>query len=47
MRALTKSELISRVFERHPSLSSRDADMAVNDAAGFAKLAEVAKSKLA
>lgn len=31
MRALTKSELISRVFERHPSLSSRDADMAVNE----------------
>ena len=31
MRALTKSELISRVFESHPSLSSRDADMAVNE----------------
>ena len=31
MRALTKSELISRVFERHPGLTNRDADMAVNE----------------
>ncbi len=31
MRALTKSELINRVFERHPGLTSRDADMAVNE----------------
>ncbi len=31
MRALTKSELITRIFERHPSLTSRDADMAVNE----------------
>ena len=31
MRALTKTELITRIFERHPSLTSRDADMAVNE----------------
>lgn len=31
MRALTKSELIARIFERHPSLTNRDADMAVNE----------------
>ena len=31
MRALTKSELITRIFERHPSLTSRDADMTVNE----------------
>ncbi|MDY6010424.1 MAG: integration host factor subunit beta [Duodenibacillus sp.] len=28
---MTKSELITRIFERHPSLTSRDADMAVNE----------------
>lgn len=30
MRALTKSELISRIFGRHPMLSGRNADEAVN-----------------
>lgn len=30
MRALTKSELISRVFGRHPMLTGRNADEAVN-----------------
>ncbi len=31
MRALTKSELIAHIFERHPSLTNRDADAAVNE----------------
>ena len=31
MQALTKSELIVRVFERHPSLTERDAEVAVNE----------------
>ncbi len=30
MRALTKSELISRIFELHPRLTTRDSDVAVN-----------------
>lgn len=30
-RALTKSELITRVFERHPSLTNREAEMVVNE----------------
>lgn len=31
MGALTKSELIDRIFERHPSLTAREADTAVNE----------------
>lgn len=31
MQALTKSELIERIFERHPSLTNRDAEVAVNE----------------
>lgn len=30
-RALTKSELISRIFERHEALTMREADQAVNE----------------
>ena len=31
MRALTKSELIDRIFERHLNLTNREADAAVNE----------------
>lgn len=31
MRALTKSELIDKVFARHGSLTNREADEAVNE----------------
>ena len=31
MRALTKSELIDRIFERHLHLTNREADAAVNE----------------
>lgn len=31
MRALTKSELIERIFDRHPNLTNREADSAVNE----------------
>ena len=31
MRALTKSELIDRIFARLPNLTSREAEFAVNE----------------
>ncbi len=31
MPALTKSELIARIFERYPCLTERDAEVAVNE----------------